>query len=45
MSAIDYDIQMEKADAASPRIGDLESMRPLPRISVHAFARANRCSS
>lgn len=41
MSAIDYDIDTRSAGDAhgahEPRSGDLENLRPLPRISIHAF--------
>jgi pilus assembly protein CpaE len=41
MSAIEYDIKMETAEVEDPlRMGDLENMRPLPRISVHAFCES-----
>lgn len=41
MSAIDYDIKTAATDVEdAPRIGDLENMRPLPRISVHAFCES-----
>ena len=41
MSAIDYDIRQTAAEAEdTPRTGDLENMRPLPRISVHAFCES-----
>lgn len=35
MSAIDYNIETRAAQ--EPQAGDLEALRPLPRISVHAF--------
>jgi len=41
MSAIDYEFDTRSADDMPPEgrvaSGDLESLRPLPRISVHAF--------
>ncbi|MCL6705972.1 CpaE family protein [Pseudomonas sp. R2.Fl] len=37
MSAIDYQIETATRDRDVPKVGDLESLRPLPRISVHAF--------
>jgi pilus assembly protein CpaE len=41
MNAIEYDIRAEAADIDdAPRADDLESMRPLPRISVHAFCES-----
>jgi pilus assembly protein CpaE len=44
MSAVDYDIQDEQQGRLhaeeSFRAGDLENMRPLPRISVHAFCES-----
>jgi pilus assembly protein CpaE len=41
MSAIEYDIRTEAADIDdAPRTDDLENMRPLPRISVHAFCES-----
>ncbi|MDL2400152.1 AAA family ATPase [Rhizobium mayense] len=43
MSAIDYDIKQAAAEAEdAPRVGDLENMRPLPRISVHAFCESEQ---
>ncbi|ACM25075.1 CpaE family protein [Agrobacterium sp. SHOUNA12C] len=43
MSAIDYDIRPTAADAEdAPRTGDIENMRPLPRISVHAFCESEQ---
>ncbi|HEY0123655.1 MAG TPA: CpaE family protein [Rhizobium sp.] len=43
MSAIDYDIRPTAADAEdAPRAGDIENMRPLPRISVHAFCESEQ---
>ena len=41
MSAIEYDIRTEAANADdAPRADELENMRPLPRISVHAFCES-----
>ncbi|MGO4565789.1 CpaE family protein [Rhizobium sp. 2YAF20] len=41
MSAIEYDIKTEAAEVEDAlRMGDLENMRPLPRISVHAFCES-----
>ena len=40
MSAIDYDMKAERTEADISRSGDLENMRPLPRISVHAFCES-----
>lgn len=39
MSAVEYDIKSNGgADAEAPvRVGDMDRLRPLPRISVHAF--------
>ena len=41
MSTIDYKIETEAGDAEfaadQVRAGDVEHLRPLPRISVHAF--------
>lgn len=37
MSAIDYQIETAAGDPEVPKVGNLESLRPLPRISVHAF--------
>ncbi|SMD09849.1 CpaE family protein [Rhizobium sp. RU36D] len=41
MTAIDYDIQPRQdgrhAQTEAAATGDLESLRPLPRISIHAF--------
>ncbi|MFT4182367.1 MAG: CpaE family protein [Rhizobium sp.] len=43
MSAIDYDIRSTTAEAEdASRAGDLENMRPLPRISVHAFCESEQ---
>ncbi|MQB44571.1 CpaE family protein [Rhizobium sp. ICMP 5592] len=43
MSAIDYDIRPTTADAEdAPGTGDIENMRPLPRISVHAFCESEQ---
>lgn len=43
MSAIDYDIRSTAAEAEdASRAGDLENMRPLPRISVHAFCESEQ---
>ncbi|MDL2406672.1 CpaE family protein [Rhizobium calliandrae] len=43
MSAIDYDIKQAAVEAGdAPRVGDLENMRPLPRISVHAFCESEQ---
>lgn len=43
MSAIDYDIRPTAGDAEdAPRTGDIENMRPLPRISVHAFCESEQ---
>ncbi|CAN7526562.1 CpaE family protein [Rhizobium rhizogenes] len=43
MSAIDYDIRPTAADTEdAPRTGDIENMRPLPRISVHAFCESEQ---
>jgi len=44
MSAIDYDIDNEpqrRAEEDGFRAGDLDHMRPLPRISVHAFCESD----
>lgn len=44
MSSVDYDIQ--RRDEGLPlaeeamRLGDLDSLRPLPRISIHAFCES-----
>ncbi|TCL72012.1 CpaE family protein [Rhizobium sp. BK251] len=43
MSAIDYEFaspQSLREPDEMPRLGDLENMRPLPRISVHAFCES-----
>jgi pilus assembly protein CpaE len=43
MSAVEYEIRMQD-DLAPPepsRPGDMESLRPLPRISVHAFCESD----
>ena len=43
MSAIDYDIGSTAAEAEeAPRSGNLDNMRPLPRISVHAFCESEQ---
>ncbi|MBB4567730.1 AAA family ATPase [Rhizobium leucaenae] len=43
MSAINYDIRKPEVEAEdAPRTGDLENMRPLPRISVHAFCESEQ---
>lgn len=42
MSAIDYDIRPTAAAEDAPRTGDIENMRPLPRISVHAFCESEQ---
>lgn len=41
MTAIEYDIRTEAVETeAAARGDDLENMRPLPRISVHAFCES-----
>ena len=44
MSAIDYEFDTRSADDMPPEgrvaSGDLENLRPLPRISVHAFCES-----
>lgn len=42
MSTVDYSIERASADMADEAVrpADLESMRPLPRISVHAFCES-----
>ena len=43
MSAVEYEIRMQD-DLAPPepsRPSDMESLRPLPRISVHAFCESD----
>lgn len=41
MSGIEYDIRTEAMEPEeAPRTGDLENMRSLPRISVHAFCES-----
>ena len=43
MSAIDYDIGSTAAEAEeAPRSGNLDNMRPLPRISVHVFCESEQ---
>ncbi len=46
MSTVEYDIQPSVAggsQAAEPvRAGDVESLRPLPRISVHSFCESEQ---
>jgi len=46
MSTVEYDIQPSVAggsQAAAPvRAGDVESLRPLPRISVHSFCESEQ---
>ncbi|NTF06215.1 CtpF protein [Agrobacterium rubi] len=45
MSSVDYDIQHTTAQAPYAeepmRAGDLDALRPLPRISVHAFCESD----
>lgn len=43
MSAIDYDIGSTAAEAEeAPRLGNLDNLRPLPRISVHVFCESDQ---
>ncbi|MBO3758602.1 CpaE family protein [Ciceribacter sp. L1K23] len=37
MSAIEYNIDTGATDREAPKVGDVDNLRPLPRISVHAF--------
>ncbi|RYG58051.1 CtpF protein, partial [bacterium] len=45
MSAINYEIRgsgQEDISGAEPeRNGDMEALRPLPRISIHAFCESD----
>ncbi len=47
MNAVEYDIRKsegsETSEPAPGRASDFEALRPLPRISIHASARATAC--